>query len=328
MNASHPHDHDGEHVHDLSCAMAHGLVPAPTGDRRLVAVFASPVAAELAHLAAHAGYDVVVLEPDDDRGTGPYVRVADAAAAALDEHTDVVVTDHDRPELGAVLADVLAGSPRWVGVMGSPRHTGPHVAALRALGVTEDRIAAVHRPIGLDIGSRSPAEIAVATLAGLLADRNGRSGGAYAAPAPVQPAPAEDREPHPVGDVSELRLVLTADDFDAALRLYRDRLGMAEVADYSADTGRAVVLSGGRAVIELADPRHAAYVDELEVGRRVAGRLRLAFEVERVQQVTDALVDDGATLVAAPTRTPWDSLNARLDVVDGVHVTVFGPAAP
>ena len=334
MNASHPHDHehqhqhggerahDDGHVHDLSCAMAHGTVPAPTGDRRLVAVFASPVAGELAHVAAHVGYDVVVLEPDDARGTGPYVRVTDAAAAALDEHTDVVVTDHDRPELGAVLAEVLAGSPRWVGVMGSPRHTGPHVAALRSLGVPEDRIASVHRPIGLDIGSRSPAEIAVSTLAGLLADRNGRSGGAYAAP-----APAVDQGPDAAGDVSELRLVLTADDFDAALRLYRDRLGMGEVADYSADTGRAVVLSAGRAVIELADPRHAAYVDEMEVGRRVAGRMRLAFEVEHVQAVTDALVDDGATLVAAPTRTPWDSLNARLDVVDGVHVTVFGPAA-
>jgi xanthine dehydrogenase accessory factor len=61
--------------------------------------------------------------------------------------------------------------------MGNPRHEGPHVTALAALGVPPEEVARVHRPIGLDIGSRAPAEIAIATLAGLLADRNGRSGG-------------------------------------------------------------------------------------------------------------------------------------------------------
>jgi xanthine/CO dehydrogenase XdhC/CoxF family maturation factor len=65
--------------------------------------------------------------------------------------------------------------------MGSPRHTAPHVAALQERGLPEDAIARVHRPIGLDIGSRSPAEIAVSTVAGLLADRSGRDGGTYRA---------------------------------------------------------------------------------------------------------------------------------------------------
>ena len=90
---------------------------------------------------------------------------------------DVVVTDHHRPELGEVLRDALARPVRWVGVMGNPRHEGPHVAALAALGVPPEEVARVHRPIGLDIGSRTPAEIALSTLAGLMADRNGRSGG-------------------------------------------------------------------------------------------------------------------------------------------------------
>jgi xanthine dehydrogenase accessory factor len=72
---------------------------------------------------------------------------------------------------------VLAGTTRWIGVMGSPRHAPPHVEALRALGVTDAEIGRVHRPIGLNIGSKAPAEIAIATLAGLLADRNGRPGG-------------------------------------------------------------------------------------------------------------------------------------------------------
>ena len=173
-----------EHVHpagDVACAMAHGLVPAPTGERRLVAVFASPVALQLVHLAAHVGFDCVVLDPSEPpplRLDGvPTVR--SAAEAAIDDGTDVVVTDHDRPELGDVLAAVLATPARWVGVMGSPRHTAPHVAALQERGVPEQTIARVHRPIGLDIGSRSPAEIAVSTVAGLLAHRAGRSGGAY-----------------------------------------------------------------------------------------------------------------------------------------------------
>jgi xanthine dehydrogenase accessory factor len=61
--------------------------------------------------------------------------------------------------------------------MGSPRHTAPHIAQLRELDVAEADIARVHRPIGLNIGSKTPPEIAVATLAGLIADRRGRPGG-------------------------------------------------------------------------------------------------------------------------------------------------------
>jgi xanthine/CO dehydrogenase XdhC/CoxF family maturation factor len=166
------------HTHDdVACAMAHGQVPAPTGERRLVAVFASPVALQLVHLAAHVGYECVVLDPAADLDGTSTVRTAQEAC--VDERTDVVVTDHDRPELGDVLAEVLTTPARWIGVMGSPRHTAPHVAALAEGGVSPEQVARVHRPIGLDIGSRSPAEIAVSTVAGLLADRNGRSGGTY-----------------------------------------------------------------------------------------------------------------------------------------------------
>ena len=177
------HTHSPEHAHDpqtdIACAMAHGEAEAPTGERRLVAVFASPVATQLVHLAAHVGFECVVLDPAGDLDGVRTVR--STAEAGIDEHTDVVVTDHDRAELGDVLAAVLETPARWVGVMGSPRHTAPHVAALRERGLPADRIARVHRPIGLDIGSRAPAEIAVSTVAGLLADRNGRDGGTYRA---------------------------------------------------------------------------------------------------------------------------------------------------
>ncbi len=165
---------------DPWCEMAHGRLPAPLQGRQLVVVFVSPVAEELAHLAGHLGYRVRLLEPDSPRVHGPLATLSTIGSDlgdGLGDDVDVVVTDHDRAELGDVLAALLAAPTRWLGVMGSPRHTAPHVAALRERGVGEPDIARVHRPIGLDIGSHAPGEIAVSTLAGLIADRNGRSGG-------------------------------------------------------------------------------------------------------------------------------------------------------
>jgi xanthine dehydrogenase accessory factor len=148
----------------------------------LVAVFASPVSEVLLRWGGELGFRTVLVEPDPGRVPAGTPDVAVASFADLDDeladgNADVVVTDHHRDELGELLRDALARPARWVGVMGNPRHEGPHVAALTALGVPPEEIARVHRPIGLDIGSRAPAEIALSTLAGLLADRNGRSGG-------------------------------------------------------------------------------------------------------------------------------------------------------
>jgi xanthine dehydrogenase accessory factor len=153
--------------------------------RVLVAVYASPVAAALATIGTQLGYRVVLVEPDARlRNSASWAEQTVADLAALDGEpelaaADVVVTDHDRDDLGVHLRDALARPVRWIGIMGNPRHEGPHVAALAELGVPPADVARVHRPIGLDIGSRTPAEIAVATLAGLLADRNGRAGGFF-----------------------------------------------------------------------------------------------------------------------------------------------------
>jgi xanthine/CO dehydrogenase XdhC/CoxF family maturation factor len=150
--------------------------------RRLVAIFSGPVAEYLLRFGVELGFHALLVEPDPARLQGtPRPRgdqvVADLDAARLDEHTDVVLTDHHRAEIGEVLESALAARTRWIGILGNPRHEGPHVAALKERGVGDDEIARVHRPVGLNIGSRSPAEIAVATLAGLIADRNGRPGG-------------------------------------------------------------------------------------------------------------------------------------------------------
>jgi xanthine dehydrogenase accessory factor len=148
--------------------------------RTLVAVFASPVAEHLLRCGRDLGFRTVLVEPETALRIG--TTHADLVTAAplqsfVDGTADVVVTDHDRPELGHMLRDVLALPARWVGVMGSPRQAPPHVPALRELGVDQATIDRVHRPIGLNIGSRTPAEIAVATLAGLIADRTGSPGG-------------------------------------------------------------------------------------------------------------------------------------------------------
>jgi xanthine dehydrogenase accessory factor len=164
---------------DPSCAVAHGEPAQSDDDRTLVAVFASPVATLLLRYGGDLGYRTVLVEPDVERAqtAGVDATVVTEVPTDLDDTADLVVTDHHRPELGVVLRDALACPARWIGVMGNPKHEGPHVQALADLGVVQEDIARVHRPIGLNIGSRTPAEIAIATLAGLIADRNGRTGG-------------------------------------------------------------------------------------------------------------------------------------------------------
>src|SRR5215472_8134511 len=169
------------HFHDgVACDVAHGTALAPSDGRALIAVFATPVAEYLLRYAADAGYRPILVEPDSQ-----LAKEADAAGfdvrpgigSVPDDRTDVVVTDHHRDELGVMLRDALATPARWVGVMGSPRVEPPHIEALALLGVEPGEVARVHRPIGLNIGSKTPPEIAIATLGGLIADRNERPGG-------------------------------------------------------------------------------------------------------------------------------------------------------
>lgn len=127
--------------------------------------------------------------------------------------------------------------------------------------------------------------------------------------------------------VRELRVCVTAEDYDEALRFYRDVLGLEEVAAFSG-RGRVTILEAGRATLELLEPEHAAYVDEVEVGRRVAGHVRLAFEVGDVREATGRLAAAGAEVVAAPTDTPWRSLNARLEGPAGLQLTLFEELGP
>jgi lactoylglutathione lyase len=128
--------------------------------------------------------------------------------------------------------------------------------------------------------------------------------------------------------VLELRLVVTAPDYDEALRFYRDELGLEELGAFDDGAGRVAILGAGRATLELSDVPHAEHIDQLEVGRRVAGQIRVAFQVPDAQALTDRLVGAGATLVAPPVETPWRSLNSRLEGPAGLQLTLFQELAP
>jgi catechol 2,3-dioxygenase-like lactoylglutathione lyase family enzyme len=123
----------------------------------------------------------------------------------------------------------------------------------------------------------------------------------------------------------ELRLVLTVDDFDAAVELYRDTLGLPELPAYESDGGRIALLDAGRATLELIDEGHAAAIDEIEVGRRTAGRVRIAFEVPDSAALSERLVQIGIEKIAGPAETPWRDLNVRLQGPAGVQLTLFQP---
>ncbi|HEY5845202.1 MAG TPA: queuosine precursor transporter [Microlunatus sp.] len=131
--------------------------------------------------------------------------------------------------------------------------------------------------------------------------------------------------------VRQLRLVVAADEFDQAVDFYRDRLGLVEEEFYTQEAARVMILGAGRATLELSNAAQRDLIDTVEVGRPgVAPPMRVCFEVDDAAAVTADLTAAGGTLIAAPTLTPWHSLNARLDAPAGVQLTIFtelGPSA-
>ena len=128
-----------------------------------------------------------------------------------------------------------------------------------------------------------------------------------------------------MGNVTELRVALTVPDFGQALAFYRDTLGLEQIADWSSETGRVVVLDAGRATLELLDDAQAETVDAIEAGRRVSGTVRLALEVADSEGTAERLVVAGAVRVAPPVVTPWGDRNARVRAPDGMQLTLFTP---
>jgi len=121
----------------------------------------------------------------------------------------------------------------------------------------------------------------------------------------------------------EFRVVLTVPDFEAAVAFYRDALGFEQLADWSGEDGRVILLEAGRATLELFDEGQAESVDRIEAGRRVSGPVRLAVEVDDLDGTALRLVAAGAEAEAAPVVPPWGGRNARLRAPDGIQLTLF-----
>ena len=147
----------------------------------LVVFGATPVAGALLRWAPELGFRALLVETRPERLKGaPWpqaVTTLDELSGALGPEVYAVHTDHDAEDLVPALETLLPKDPRFIGLVGSRRHTGHHLEALRAKGVPEEAIARIQSPVGLDLGAVTPSEIALSILAGILAIRRGGRGG-------------------------------------------------------------------------------------------------------------------------------------------------------
>jgi hypothetical protein len=121
----------------------------------------------------------------------------------------------------------------------------------------------------------------------------------------------------------ELRVVLTVEDHQRALAFYRDALGLTQLADWSSAEGKVVLLDGGHGTLEIIDGSQAALIDQVEVGQRIAGPVRLALGTESVPALITVLDDAGADRLGEIVETPWGDRNARVRAPDGMQLTLF-----
>jgi len=128
--------------------------------------------------------------------------------------------------------------------------------------------------------------------------------------------------------VQELRVALTVDDFERAVGFYRDGLGLPLVEEWARPTGSGAILAAGRGTLELLSEDQAEFIDEVEVGRRTAGTVRLALEVPDSAAAADRLEAAGAERLAEPVVTPWSDRNVRMQAPDGMQLTLFTVAGP
>ncbi|HEY8918139.1 MAG TPA: VOC family protein [Chitinophaga sp.] len=123
--------------------------------------------------------------------------------------------------------------------------------------------------------------------------------------------------------VNELRIILTVDNLEEIIKFYRDSLGLATSKEWHEQTGNGIILDAGRASLELIDSRHAATIDEIEVGERVAGPVRLAFKVgNAIDTAGEKLAAAGAIKIADVKQAPWSKVQ-RMQDPSGMQFTLF-----
>jgi len=148
-------------------------VPPP----RIAVIGAVHISQALARMAGIAGFDLRIIDPrtafaNEDRFEGVDL-VADwpedvLKDAPLDAYTALVAVTHDPKIDDFPIAEALRTGCFYVGALGSRKTHAKRVERLRAVGITDEQIARIDAPIGLDIGAQSPAEIAVAVLGAII----------------------------------------------------------------------------------------------------------------------------------------------------------------
>lgn len=128
----------------------------------------------------------------------------------------------------------------------------------------------------------------------------------------------------PPSPVFELRVVLTADDYEAAVRFWRDAVGLPLIRDFPGPGGGGSLLAAGQATVEIVSREQSAAIDRIETGGVApTGSIRLALEVAESGELATELEDAGAARMGEVVETPWRHRNVRLRTPDGVQITLF-----
>jgi methylmalonyl-CoA/ethylmalonyl-CoA epimerase len=123
--------------------------------------------------------------------------------------------------------------------------------------------------------------------------------------------------------VKELRIILTVENLDEIIAFYRDTVGLKTSKEWDEETGKGIILEAGRASLELIDKKHAARIDEIEVGQRVAGPVRLALNVgSEIQKTAQLMQEQGAKKLAEVKQAPWSKV-IRMEDPAGMQFTLF-----
>ena len=129
--------------------------------------------------------------------------------------------------------------------------------------------------------------------------------------------------PNPNSPIIELRVAITTSDYERLVRFYCDGLGIEPTATWNNGQGQALALNMGKATLEIFDEAQAETIDQIEVGRRISGQIRLAIQVPDLKTTMEQLIAHGAIMVHSPVTTPWGDYNVRLQDPDGMQITLF-----
>ncbi|GHO51460.1 VOC family protein [Ktedonospora formicarum] len=124
--------------------------------------------------------------------------------------------------------------------------------------------------------------------------------------------------------IKEVRIAITVERFDEAVQFYRDRLGLAVVKQWQDTDGSGIILAlGSHTTLELFNSSQAAFVDQMEVGKRISGPVRLALSVRDIEAEVEMFQQAGAQILSQPKTMPWGDYNARVESIDGMQITLY-----